>query len=155
MTPRCSCTHHKISHYNGQSCYYNNCYCKLYSPVSVTQYANDSSGESLVQYTADQLDIPYRVSKAGREYCVYYITTSVVLDVSVKGKLIELVIMGNINDRTRVSTNTTICPWFVTWNTPSTTHKETLAKFTDILMLISLLQEGVNAQKVRKTEAYN
>ena len=101
--------------------------------------------DNLIQFTAAQLDIPYRVSKSGREYCVYYIG---------EGKdLSELVIMSNIGIGQKSKSNE-IQYWYTTWNTPTTTHKETLAKFTDILALISLLTEGVNAKKLRKATAH-
>ena len=139
----CQCNHAQIIHgLNGkEKCSYlgsGRCYCTSYQSVTLSKV------DELIQLTADQLDIPYRVSKADREYCVYYIGQG--------NGLIELVIMTNLGIQRGQPSNSN--PWFVTWTTPTTTHKETLAKFTDILMLCSLLQEGVNAQNVRKAEAH-
>ena len=140
-TSNCTCGHATLFHCGTLSCMVTGCRCSKFisalPPTKISDIYTD-----LIKYTADQLDIPYRVSRAGREYCVYYIG---------KG-MIELIIMANLVGNKWNDVNT---PWFVTWITPSTTHKETLAKFTDIIALISLLQEGVNGQQARKAEAYH
>ncbi len=148
---KCICIHN-ASHHRISGCVY--CVCK-YDGIPILKSDNlvatqpfpskPANNDELIQYTADQLDIPYRVSKAGREYCVYYLGSG-------KG-LIELIIMSNLAPVrvSRVDNNT---PWYVTWTTPTTTHKETIAKFTDLLLLIQLLQEGVNAKTLRKAATH-
>ena len=150
----CVCRHARTIHtiVSGVCCYLGpgRCSCTQFiseSDKSIVQLfpGRSANSDELIQYTADQLDIPYRVSKSDREYCVYYIGM---------GKdLIELIIMSNLGYIVSKSKSNND-PWYITWKTPTTTHKETLAKFTDLLLLIQLLTEGINVKRAGKAEAY-